>query len=117
MSTATAPPSQTVCHRKLLEAAVLALSADNNQPWRFVSQSDCLQVYLDPCRTLPSNVNAMCDPMGLGARLRTRASLPSTPATMRKSIAFRHLPARPIARPRNSLCIPHNPFSSTVMTL
>jgi hypothetical protein len=54
---------------ELVQAAILAPSADNNQPWRFVSRSDRLLVYLDPCRTLPSDVNAMYDLMGLGAAI------------------------------------------------
>lgn len=69
MSTAISPPSQTVSHRELVEAAVLAPSADNNQPWRFASQGDGLQIYLDPRRALPSDVNAMYDLMGLGAAI------------------------------------------------
>jgi nitroreductase len=67
MNTAAAPSSQTLCHLELAQAAVLAPSADNNQPWRFVSEGDRLLIYLDPQRTLPSDVNAMYDLAGLGA--------------------------------------------------
>ncbi len=67
MNTATVSASQTLSHLKLVQAAVLAPSPDNNQPWRFVSRDDQLRVYLDPQRTLPSDVNAMYDLTGVGA--------------------------------------------------
>jgi len=66
----TQPSSATpeaLCYRRLVAAAVLAPSPDNNQPWRFVSRGPQLDVYLDPERTLPSDVNRMFDLVGLGA--------------------------------------------------
>ena len=62
-------PQQTLSHQELVRAAVLAPSPDNNQPWRFVSRGDELQVYLNPDRALPSDVNAMFDLVGLGAAI------------------------------------------------
>jgi nitroreductase len=61
--------SKQLSHLELVRAAVLAPSPDNNQPWRFTSHGDQLFVYLDPSRALPSDVNAMCDLIGLGAAL------------------------------------------------
>ena len=69
MNTTTSPPRHTLTHLQLVQAAVLAPSPDNNQPWRFVSQGDQLLVYLDPQRTLPSDVNAMYDLTGLGSAI------------------------------------------------
>lgn len=54
-------------YRKLVEAAILAPTPDNNQPWRFAVRDDRLLVFLDAARTLPSDVNGMFDLVGLGA--------------------------------------------------
>jgi len=69
MSLATVPSPQTIPYSDLIEAAVLAPSPDNNQPWRFVRRDDQLSIYLDPQRALPSDVNGMFDLMGLGAAI------------------------------------------------
>lgn len=54
---------------ELVEKAVLAPSPDNNQPWQFVASKEHLDVYLDPSRALPSDVNRMFDLMGIGAAI------------------------------------------------
>jgi nitroreductase len=56
-------------YRKLIEAAILAPTPDNNQPWRFAVRDERLFLYLDQTRTLPSDVNAMFDLVGLGAAI------------------------------------------------
>lgn len=56
-------------HARLVRAAVLAPSPDNNQPWRFAAQAGRLLVYLDPSRALPSDVHSMFDLIGLGAAI------------------------------------------------
>ena len=67
MIDADATLDATGLHRRLVEAAVLAPSPDNNQPWRFLSFPDRLEVHLDPARSLPSDVHSMFDLLGLGA--------------------------------------------------
>ena len=67
MNTLASRSPTTACHLDLVRAAVLAPSPDNNQPWRFVSAGEQLRVYVDPERTLPSDVNGMFDLIGLGA--------------------------------------------------
>jgi len=67
MTTAASPSPHAVCQRELVEAAVLAPSPDNNQPWRFAPGPDGLAIDLDPRRALPSDVNSMFDLLGLGA--------------------------------------------------
>lgn len=52
---------------KLIEAAILAPTPDNNQPWRFEVRGGKVLVFLDPSRTLPSDVNGMFDLIGIGA--------------------------------------------------
>ncbi len=59
--------------RSLVEAAVLAPSPDNNQPWRFRSTAEGLEVSLDGGRSLPSDVNAMYDLMSIGATIENLA--------------------------------------------
>ncbi|MBN1908771.1 MAG: hypothetical protein JW818_03445 [Pirellulales bacterium] len=61
--------SQALSLKSLVEAAVLAPSPDNNQPWRFVERQGRLELYLDPSRALPSDVNSMFDLIGLGAAI------------------------------------------------
>ena len=56
-------------NRTVIEAAILAPSPDNNQPWRFAADADRIRVFLDPARALPSDVNAMFDLVGLGATI------------------------------------------------
>jgi hypothetical protein len=59
----------TVDYKKLIEAAILAPTPDNNQPWRFAVRDGRLLLFLDPARTLPSDVNSMFDLVGLGAAI------------------------------------------------
>ncbi len=56
-------------HLDLVRAAILAPTPDNNQPWLFGSGGEELLVYLDPRRTLSSDVNSMFDLLGLGAAI------------------------------------------------
>ena len=62
-------PRVTVDYRNLIEAAILAPTPDNNQPWRFAVRDERLLLFLDPARTLPSDVNSMFDLVGLGAAI------------------------------------------------
>lgn len=54
---------------KLLEAASLASSADNMQPWEFKKVNDTIEVYLASNRLLPTDVNNMFSYMGIGAAI------------------------------------------------
>jgi hypothetical protein len=56
-------------HHDLVQAAVLAPSPDNNQPWRFEPRGDELRVYADPTRAIPSDVQGMFDLLGIGAAI------------------------------------------------
>ncbi len=67
MADVTKAESQSLSPLELVRAAVLAPTPDNNQPWRFVSRNDQLCLFLDPERSLPSDVNAMFDLIGLGS--------------------------------------------------
>jgi hypothetical protein len=69
MSVTTLPIPQTVPFLDIIQAAILAPSPDNNQPWRFAVDEGQLLVYLDPQRSLPSDVNSMFDMIGLGAAI------------------------------------------------
>jgi hypothetical protein len=53
----------------LIEAAILAPSPDNNQPWRFFEGPDYLNLYLDLTRSLRSDVNHMFDLTAIGAAI------------------------------------------------
>ena len=67
MMTGPGTPSKSLDHPELVRAAILAPTPDNNQPWLFASGAGELRVYLDPARSLPSDVNSMFDLVGLGA--------------------------------------------------
>lgn len=73
MNTSMLEIPTALSHRRLVEAAILAPTPDNNQPWRFASQADSLLVYLDRSRTLPSDVHSMFDLVGLGAAIENAA--------------------------------------------
>lgn len=73
MNTSMLEIPTALSHRRLVEAAILAPTPDNNQPWRFASQGDSLLVYLDRSRTLPSDVHSMFDLAGLGAAIENAA--------------------------------------------
>jgi hypothetical protein len=51
----------------LIDAAILAPSPDNNQPWRFTVGTDHIEVHLDLTQSLPSDVNHMFDLTAIGA--------------------------------------------------
>ncbi len=73
MSATTLQMPTTLSHRQLVQAAILAPTPDNNQPWQFASQGETLVVCLDPSRTLPSDVHSMFDLIGLGAAIENAA--------------------------------------------
>lgn len=52
---------------RLVAAASRAPSADNMQAWAFASTDDAVEVYLEPARVLPTDVNQMFAWVGLGA--------------------------------------------------
>ena len=56
-------------HQALIEAAIAAPSADNNQPWKFKSGENWIAVYWDLSKKLPSDVDGMFDLMALGLSL------------------------------------------------
>ncbi len=68
MSTTSHVETQNQLHA-LIEAAVLAPSPDNNQPWQFAVEGERLVVHLDRRQALPSDVNGMFDLMGVGAAI------------------------------------------------
>lgn len=51
----------------MVEAAILAPSPDNNQPWKFRATESGLQVYMDTGRSLPSDQSSMFDLTSIGA--------------------------------------------------
>jgi hypothetical protein len=55
--------------RRIVEAATLAPSAENLQPWRFCLDDESLLVYLDLSRQLPSDVGHMLGLTGIGAAI------------------------------------------------
>lgn len=69
MSSATLEMPPAISLRRLVEAAILAPTPDNNQPWLFAVRGKTLAVYLDPARTLPSDVHSMFDLVGIGAAI------------------------------------------------
>lgn len=72
-NSAAGQPLGVASHRSLVQAAVLAPSPDNNQPWRFRWTAEGLEVSLDDGRSLPSDVNAMYDLMSMGAAIENVA--------------------------------------------
>ena len=65
--TATLLQDTTGLHRRIVEAAILAPSAENTQPWQFSSNGESLTFYLDRQRVLESDVDFMLDLTSLGA--------------------------------------------------
>lgn len=55
---------------KLVEAASMASSADNMQPWKFRKQDNTIEVYLASKRKLPTDVNNMFSWIGIGAAIQ-----------------------------------------------
>jgi nitroreductase len=66
---ATASVERRLDLTKVAEAAGLAPSAENTQPWRFIAHGDCLTICLDATRKLESDVDGMLDLTSLGACL------------------------------------------------
>jgi hypothetical protein len=92
-------------YRKLVEAAILAPTPDNNQPWRFAVRDEKLLVFLDPERTLPSDVNAMFDLVGLGAAVEN-ACIAAREAGFEPNVDVTDCPAEALrdpARPAASI--------------
>lgn len=58
----------TVQHA-MIDAAILAPSPDNNQPWKFRGTESGLDVYMDPDRSLPSDEASMFDLTAIGATI------------------------------------------------
>ncbi|MDQ1287891.1 MAG: hypothetical protein QG622_1456 [Actinomycetota bacterium] len=58
--------SEALLHR-LVTAASRAPSADNMQAWSFAAAGDVVDVYVEPGRVLPTDVDAMFAWVGLGA--------------------------------------------------
>ena len=56
-------------HQALIEAAIAAPSADNNQPWKFKSGDNWIDVFWDLSKKLPSDVDGMFDLLALGAAI------------------------------------------------
>ena len=54
---------------RMIEAAILAPSAENTQPWRFAIDGDRLLVGIDRSRTLASDVDDMLTLTGIGAAI------------------------------------------------
>lgn len=54
---------------RMVEAAILAPSAENTQPWRFAIEDDRLLVGIDRSRTLASDVDDMLTLTGIGAAI------------------------------------------------
>ncbi len=54
---------------RMVDAAILAPSAENTQPWRFAIEDDRLVVGIDRSRTLASDVDDMLTLTGIGAAI------------------------------------------------
>jgi hypothetical protein len=55
--------------RRIVEAAAMAPSAENTQPWRFVPEGSSLLVCLETARTLASDVSSMLSLTAIGAAI------------------------------------------------
>ena len=67
--TTTIQLTRVTVFEEMARAAIHAPSADNNQPWQFVTDGERLAVFLDRGRSLPSDVNEMFDLTALGAAI------------------------------------------------
>jgi hypothetical protein len=86
-------------YKKLIEAAILAPTPDNNQPWRFAVRDGQLQVFLDSARALPSDVNGMFDLAGLGAAIEN-ACIAALEAGYQPSVTFADFPPAMLGDPK-----------------
>jgi hypothetical protein len=67
MNHATKTPDLSVVQDAMVQAAILAPSPDNNQPWKFRQTEIGLDVFLDPDHSLPSDEASMFDLTAIGA--------------------------------------------------
>jgi len=65
--TGSSPMISAAVFERLVAAASRAPSADNMQAWAFAKVDDAVEVYLEPTRILPTDVNQMFAWVGLGA--------------------------------------------------
>ena len=64
---ATTTRIDVATYREMVQAALLAPSAENTQPWKFIFDGRCLTICLDTTRQLSSDIDRMLDLTSLGA--------------------------------------------------
>ncbi|WP_220498455.1 hypothetical protein [Stieleria mannarensis] len=67
MNRSVEPSDLTLVQESMVQAAILAPSPDNNQPWKFKFSDQGVDVFLDPSRSLPSDEASMFDLTAIGA--------------------------------------------------
>ena len=73
---------------RMVEAASLAPSAENTQPWRFAIDSDRLLVGIDRSRTLASDVDDMLTLTGIGAAIEN-AVIAARGQSLKPAVVYR----------------------------